>query len=89
MAGQQHTFLRDLLSGEWLFFAGGDVDLYRYTWSSLVVSREPTGLYGGVDGAVFAAGGAIIGIIGQGVGDLVSGHLSSWQNMRALLGVVL
>ena len=44
---------------------------------------------GGVAGAVFAGGGALIGILGQGVGDLVSGHLSSWQNYAAAAGVML
>jgi len=42
-----------------------------------------------VAGAVFAGGGALIGILGQGVGDLVSGHLSSWQNYAAAAGVML
>jgi hypothetical protein len=40
-------------------------------------TKDPKGLYGGVDDAVFAGGGAIVGIIQQGIGDLLSGQLSS------------
>jgi len=69
-----------------LFLAGGDIDLYRYTWGNPVIYRDPTGLYGGVDDAVFAGGGAIVGVLGQGIGDLLSGHLSSWQNYAGAFG---
>ena len=74
------------LSEDPLFFAGGDVNLYRYAWANPITYRDPTGLWGGVDDAVFAGGGAIVGIVGQGVGDLLSGHLSSWQNYAGAAG---
>jgi type VI secretion system secreted protein VgrG len=68
------------LSEDPLFFGGGDVNLYRYAWANPTTYQDPTGLYGGVDDAVFNGGGAIIGIIGQGVGDLLSGQKLQWQN---------
>jgi type VI secretion system secreted protein VgrG len=41
---------------------------------------DPHGLYAGIDDLVFSGGGAIVGLVGQGVSDLLSGHLSSGQD---------
>ena len=77
------------LSEDPLFLAGGDVNVYRYAWGNPTNYRDPCGLYGGVDDAVFSGGGAIIGVLGQGIGDVLSGHLSGWQNTVVLQSVEL
>ena len=81
-----HPAVGRFLGEDPLFVAGGDLNLYRYTWDNPVVYRDPKGLYGGLDDAVFAGGGAIIGVFGQGVSDLLSGQLSSWQNYASAAG---
>jgi hypothetical protein len=40
----------------------------------------PSGLYFGADDVVFSLGGAVVGILGQGIGDAFSGSVSSWQD---------
>ena len=41
---------------------------------------DPWGLWVGIDDAVFAGGGAAIGILGRGVGDLLTWNLSPWED---------
>ena len=48
-----------------------------------VNNNDPMGLYVGVDDAIFAGGGALIGVGAQGLIDLYNGELSSWQNYVA------
>jgi type VI secretion system secreted protein VgrG len=42
--------------------------------------RDPLGLWAGIDDLIFAGGGALVGLAGQGVGDLISGNLSGWED---------
>ena len=60
-------------------FSGDPANLYRYCGNNPVNWSDPTGLYAGVDDAAFALGGALVGLLGQGVSDFWSGQLSSWQ----------
>lgn len=69
-----------------LFMAGGDIDVYRYAWGNPIFYRDPSGLYGGADDAVFTVGGAITGVLGQGGADLVSGHRSPIQSYAIAAG---
>ena len=41
---------------------------------------DPSGLYAGIDDVIFSAGGALIGVAGQGISDIVSGELSGWED---------
>lgn len=61
-------------------FAGGDTSLYVYCENDAINCIDPSGLYTGVDDAVFAGGGALVGVVGQGVSDALNGQLSGWQD---------
>jgi RHS repeat-associated protein len=50
---------------------------YLYCLNSPTNKSDPSGLYGGYDDAAFFAAGAITGLIGQALSDLISGNLSS------------
>jgi type VI secretion system secreted protein VgrG len=63
-------------------FAGG-INFYTLTLNNPVKYRDPRGLYAAIDDAIFAGGGAMIGIGGQALGDLVAGKLSGWQDYTA------
>jgi RHS repeat-associated protein len=53
---------------------------YSYVRNNPILLNDPTGEYVGVDDAAFAAGGAIVGILSQGVSDIMSGELSGWED---------
>ena len=58
----------------------GGYNLYGYTGGNPVSYNDPRGLYFGIDDAVFSLGGAVFGLAGQGVSDLLTGQVSSWQD---------
>lgn len=58
----------------------GGLDRRGYVGGSPLNFTDPHGLYAGIDDLVFSGGGAIVGLVGQGVSDLLSGHLSSGQD---------
>jgi RHS repeat-associated protein len=60
-------------------FAAGDPNLYRYCNNSPTMLTDPTGQWAVADDAVALGGGFLSGIVGQGVGDLLSGHFSGWE----------
>jgi RHS repeat-associated protein len=75
----------DPASGRWaakdpILFAGGDTHLYAYCGSDPVNCIDPSGLWVGVDDAVFAGTGALVGVAGRAVGDFLTGDLSSWED---------
>jgi type VI secretion system secreted protein VgrG len=61
-------------------FDGGDTNLYGYVGNDPINLLDPEGQWALADDLTFAAGGALVGLIGQGFGDLISGELSSWQD---------
>lgn len=60
---------------------------YIYAKNNPLKYRDPTGLWFGLDDLVFTVGGAVVGLIGQGVSDLISGEVSGWEDyVGATLG---
>jgi RHS repeat-associated protein len=57
----------------------GGMDTFGYAFVNPLIYRDPKGLWAVVDDVVFAGGGALLGIAGQGITDLESGNLSTWQ----------
>ena len=46
-------------------------------------ASDSFGLYAGIDDLIFSGGGALVGLAGQGFGDLISGKLSGWEDYVA------
>src|SRR5207248_6178303 len=65
-----HPDLQRFISEDPLEFAAGDTNLYVYVDNSPTDFVDPSGLYAIVDDILFTAGGGVVGLIGQGVGDL-------------------
>ncbi len=59
---------------------GKDYNYYRYVQNRQGNLIDPYGLWAGVDDAVFAGGGAVLGLLGRGVGDLVTWKLGSKED---------
>jgi RHS repeat-associated protein len=59
---------------------GGGANFYAYVGNNPTNMRDPLGLWAGIDDLIFAGGGALVGIAGQGIGDLISGNLSGWED---------
>lgn len=64
-------------------FLGGDTNFYAYVQGKPQSLRDPSGLWAGIDDAIFAGGGALVGLAGQGISDLLSGDLSGWEKYTA------
>jgi RHS repeat-associated protein len=60
-------------------FDAGDYNLFRYCHNDPIDFTDPMGLYVGLDDAILAGTGALIGLGGQGLEDAMSGHFSGWQ----------
>ncbi|WP_290371247.1 bacteriophage T4 gp5 trimerisation domain-containing protein [Paraburkholderia unamae] len=58
----------------------GGTNEYSYVAGNPVQRSDYLGLYFGLDDLVFSGGGAVVGVIGQGVGDLISWQLSGWED---------
>ena len=62
---------------------GGGTNWYAYAGNNPIMRRDPSGMWFGIDDAIAAGAGALIGVAAQGVGDLISGKMSSWQSYTA------
>ncbi|WP_343066739.1 RHS repeat-associated core domain-containing protein [Dissulfurirhabdus thermomarina] len=60
----------------------GGLNLYPFVYANNrpTVEVDPYGLYAGIDDLIFTAGGAVVGLAGQGIGDLIGGKLSGWED---------
>ena len=58
----------------------GGMNPYLYVVGNPLNYRDPQGLWAGIDDAVFTLGGGGVGVVGQGISDLLSGKVSSWQD---------
>ena len=67
------------LSEDTVGFLGG-WNLYAYGQNNPVNLSDPGGQYTGIDDGVAMAGGAIAGVIGQGIGDYMSGSDPNWED---------
>ena len=52
---------------------------YCYCDNSWPNATDPTGEWAVIDDVVFTVGGAALGLIGQGMSDLVAGRFSGWE----------
>lgn len=56
---------------------------YSYVYGKPLLLQDPFGLWAGIDDAIFAGGGALVGLAGQGISDFISGDLSGWEKYTA------
>ncbi|MFO0901979.1 MAG: RHS repeat-associated core domain-containing protein [Pirellulales bacterium] len=61
----------------------GEWNLRIYVINSPIGRSDPFGLWYGWDDAAFAAGGAVLGIVGQGISDVYTGQLSDTETYIA------
>jgi type VI secretion system secreted protein VgrG len=60
--------------------AGGSYSTYGYAGGNPLSNRDPAGLYFGIDDAIAVGLGAVVGIASQGLSDVISGQVGSWQD---------
>jgi RHS repeat-associated protein len=68
------------LSEDPIDFGAGDANLYVYSGNDPINKTDPSGLYAGWDDVAFAGGGAVAGLVGQAVGDMIAGRVSCWTD---------
>ncbi len=74
-----HPALGRFMSEDPKLFDSKDYNLFRYVGNDPLDRVDPMGLYFGVDDAILAGGGSLLGLGGQGLEDLLSGQFSGWQ----------
>ena len=74
----------DAKTGRWLskdpILLEGGFNLYVFCGNDPVNFADPLGLWFGIDDAIFAGTGAILGIAGRLAGDILTGSLSNWED---------
>jgi RHS repeat-associated protein len=74
-----HPGLGRFMSEDPKLFDAGDYNLFRYCHNDPEDLTDPMGLIFGVDDAILAGSGALVGLGAQGLADLLSGHPSGWE----------
>ena len=71
--------LKRFISEDPIGLAAGPNKFQYHRWKSSISERS-IGAMAGVDDAVFTVGGAVVGVVGQGLSDLLSWNLSGWED---------
>lgn len=66
------------ISSDPIGLAGG-INAYLYANASPTLYADAYGLWAGADDAVAIVGGAVAGLVAQGVMDVIHGHSSGWE----------
>ena len=74
--------LYENISDEWLI-SSQSLNLLMYCKNNPILYKDPNGLWAIIDDLVFMAGGAIVGVVGRGVGDIISGKHSDFEDYIA------
>jgi RHS repeat-associated protein len=77
-----NSLIHRFVNADPIRLAGG-LNWFAYCGGDPLLRTDPSGLWFGVDDAIASGAGALIGLGAQGVGDLWSGKLSSWQEYTA------
>lgn len=72
--------LQRFISEDPLGFGANSVNLYGYAYDSPMDYVDPSGMVVGVDDAILAGGGALVGLAFQAGTDLLTWHRSDWQH---------
>jgi RHS repeat-associated protein len=70
---------RRFLSEDPIGFGGG-MNWHAYAGGNPINNTDPTGLWFGPDDAVFAGVGAVVGVGGKFVGNLITGNSGTWED---------
>src|SRR5262249_476264 len=74
----------DRANGSWISqdpvgCGAGDSNLYRYVGNSPTNRTDASGLWAGIDDLAFLVGGALVGVVGQGISDLIHWKRPDWE----------
>lgn len=67
------------LSEDTIGFLGG-WNLYMFNQNDPINHADPEGTWTGIDDGIAILGGGIAGVIGQGIGDLITGSSPHWED---------
>jgi len=74
-----HAYLGRFMSEDPIGLAGGS-NVYAYAEGCPLLRSDSSGLWFGIDDAIFAGGGALIGMAGKFVANVVTGSSHHWED---------